>query len=371
MTSSHADGPVGMVVGSFTSVSLEPPLVAYFPKRTSKTFALLGQSSTFAINVLGSSQETLCRRLSAKDETVWGSVDWHLSSQGNPIFDDAVAWIECEPVSVLDGGDHYIVLARVIELDIQRDDLPLLFFQGGYGRFAPLSIAALVEDQLSAQVELAELARPEMERLARELGVECVAQAAIGNEIVHLATILPREGTTTPGPVGLRLPLAPPLGSLHVAWAPDHVRESWLAHSGHTLTETDRVRCLALLERVRARGWSVALRIPDIEQRVSEARRSFGRRYTAALEQKLLSLLGDVLDFYDGSLEPGRTYDVRFLGAPVLDDRGQVKLAIKMFDLPPSLTADQIEHLAGRLVAACRQVSVAATQAPPHAGAPG
>jgi len=133
-----AGEPVGMVVGSFTSVSLEPPLVAFLPARASDRFPRLRSASSFCVNVLASDQGDLCRAFATKGADGFPGVSWTPSPSGAPVVDGVIAWVDCTTESVTEAGDHFIVLGRVRDLDVVNPVAPLLFFQGGYGRFAPL-----------------------------------------------------------------------------------------------------------------------------------------------------------------------------------------------------------------------------------------
>jgi 3-hydroxy-9,10-secoandrosta-1,3,5(10)-triene-9,17-dione monooxygenase reductase component len=128
----------GMVVGSFTSVSLDPPLVGFFPDVSSTSWPQIEQAGKFCVNILASDQKDLCRRFSAKGEDKFAGVSHRLSANGSPVLDDVVAWIDCNLHAVHEAGDHFIVLGRVQELDVARPEQPLLFFRGSYGSFAPL-----------------------------------------------------------------------------------------------------------------------------------------------------------------------------------------------------------------------------------------
>lgn len=132
------DTPVGMVVGSFTSVSLEPPLVAFFPSRKSKSWPRIEKAGRFCVNVLAEHQQGACRAISAKGENKFENVDYRLSETGLPILSDVVAWIECSLEAVHDAGDHFIALGRVCALEVENPHKPLLFLKGGYGRFSSL-----------------------------------------------------------------------------------------------------------------------------------------------------------------------------------------------------------------------------------------
>lgn len=139
VTAIEPDGrPSAMVVGSFTSVSLDPPLVAFFPDRGSTSWPRIERAGKFCVNVLGSHQQDLCRRFSAKGDDKFAGLDYRLSRLGSPVLDDVVAWIDCTLDAIHQAGDHWIVLGRVRELDIERADHPLLFLRGQYGNFQPL-----------------------------------------------------------------------------------------------------------------------------------------------------------------------------------------------------------------------------------------
>jgi flavin reductase (DIM6/NTAB) family NADH-FMN oxidoreductase RutF len=130
--------PLGIIVGSFTSASLDPPLVAFLPARASRSWPGIEAAGRFCVNVLAADQEDLCRALSSKAENRFDAVSHRLSRAGLPIIEGVVAWIECELFAVHDAGDHLIVLGKVHELGLEHADRPLLFFQGDYGHFHPL-----------------------------------------------------------------------------------------------------------------------------------------------------------------------------------------------------------------------------------------
>lgn len=139
VTATLPDGRrAGMVVGSFTSVSLDPPLVGFFPDACSTSWPQIEQAGSFCVNILASDQKDLCRRFSEKGEDKFVGVSHRHSTNGSPVLDDIVAWIDCTLDKVHVAGDHFIVLGRVEELDIVRPEQPLLFFRGAYGSFAPL-----------------------------------------------------------------------------------------------------------------------------------------------------------------------------------------------------------------------------------------
>lgn len=138
VTAMSGEGPVGMVVGTFTSVSLEPPLVAFMPAKTSTSWPLIRDSGAFCANVLSAEQEDLCRNFSRKSGNKFEGVNWTAGASGSPVLDGVIAWVDCEIDQIVESGDHYIVIGRVRDLDIVRSVTPLAFFRGAFGQvFSP------------------------------------------------------------------------------------------------------------------------------------------------------------------------------------------------------------------------------------------
>lgn len=138
ITALKEGNPIGMIVGSFTSASLDPPLVAFFPDRKSTTWPHIRHAGQFCINILAADQQDACRALSAKGNDKFANLSWHLSQTGLPVIAGAAAWIECDLHAVHEAGDHDIAIGLVRALDAGHADSPLLFHQGRYGRFCPV-----------------------------------------------------------------------------------------------------------------------------------------------------------------------------------------------------------------------------------------
>lgn len=136
ITAAPDDEPVGLAVGSFASVSLDPPLVAFFAGKTSTSWPRIEAAGAFCVNILAEDQEDVCRRFASKDEDKFAGLGWTPASSGSPVLQGVLAWIDCDIDSVTEAGDHWCVMGRVRELDVGHDGAPLLFFRGGYGRFA-------------------------------------------------------------------------------------------------------------------------------------------------------------------------------------------------------------------------------------------
>ncbi len=131
-------GPVGMVVGSFTSVSLDPPLVAFLPDRKSTTWPQIEAAGRFCVNILAERQQAICKAFSSKSGNRFDTVPWRASASGVPVIEGVVAWVDCVLHAVHEAGDHYIAIGLVRARDVERADPPLIFVRGGYAAVAPL-----------------------------------------------------------------------------------------------------------------------------------------------------------------------------------------------------------------------------------------
>jgi len=121
----------GLAVGSFTSVSLDPPLVAFMPDKNSSSWPKIKDIGSFCVNVLGADQEPVCRAFASKAPDKFEGLDWRPAPSGAPILDNVVAWIDCDLDTIHEAGDHFIVIGQVRSLDVASPGLPLLFFGGG------------------------------------------------------------------------------------------------------------------------------------------------------------------------------------------------------------------------------------------------
>ncbi|WP_053732304.1 flavin reductase family protein [Nocardia sp. NRRL S-836] len=128
--------PVGMACNSFTSVSLDPPLVLFCVKRGSSTWPVVQAAGAFRVNVLDRDHEHLSRQFAARGVDRFAGVRW-TSAPAGPRLADVVASIGCEVEAEHPGGDHVIVVARALSLEIGETAAePLVFHRGRYGSFA-------------------------------------------------------------------------------------------------------------------------------------------------------------------------------------------------------------------------------------------
>jgi len=133
VTALTADGPAGFTCQSFSSLSLEPPLVAFAPARTSQTWPALRAIGRFCVNVLAEGQDAVSQNFAQSGGDKFAAVRWSPSAHGSPVLDDVVAWIDGELWAEYDGGDHSIVVARVLDLGADPERRPLLYHRGAYG----------------------------------------------------------------------------------------------------------------------------------------------------------------------------------------------------------------------------------------------
>lgn len=126
--------PVGLAVASFTSVSLEPPLIGFFPSRSSVSWLRIQRAGSFVVNVLAEHQEDVSRAFGTSGGNKFARCAWRRNSAGSPVLDGAIAWIGCDVADVVAAGDHWFVLGRVLDLSVSSDRSPLVFFRGRYAR---------------------------------------------------------------------------------------------------------------------------------------------------------------------------------------------------------------------------------------------
>jgi flavin reductase (DIM6/NTAB) family NADH-FMN oxidoreductase RutF len=134
VTTKAADGSdQGMTVSAFCSLSLEPPLVLICIEKTASVHEALTRAPSFVVNVLSAKQEQLARRFAIVDIDRFEGVGFSRSGDGIAVLDDVLAVIECNRFSLLDGGDHTIVLGEV-EAGRAENGTPLLYYRGGYAQ---------------------------------------------------------------------------------------------------------------------------------------------------------------------------------------------------------------------------------------------
>lgn len=119
--------PVGLAASSFTSVSLDPPLVSICVANTSTTWPALREAPRFGISILSAHQELAGRQLASRAEDRFANLGWRSTEDGAVVLDGASAWLHCSTHAVYPGGDHDIVVLRIHDLDADAAINPLVF----------------------------------------------------------------------------------------------------------------------------------------------------------------------------------------------------------------------------------------------------
>jgi flavin reductase (DIM6/NTAB) family NADH-FMN oxidoreductase RutF len=126
--------PAGLTVNSFTSVSLDPPLLLVCLHKMAAAAEPLTKATAFAVNVLQREQQPASITFSTRVEDRFGSMAWSCGESGAPILEESLCVFECERFAVHDGGDHHILVGRVVKASFDAGLDPLLYFRGSYRR---------------------------------------------------------------------------------------------------------------------------------------------------------------------------------------------------------------------------------------------
>src|SRR3984957_11510371 len=120
--------PVGFTCQSFTALSLNPPMIAIAPAKSSTSWPRMVKAGVFSVNILTDDQESLCRSFAASGGNKFVGVSWHFGLSGAPVIDGCLAVVECALDSIYEAGDHELVTGHVLSLDVGRGG-PLLFYR--------------------------------------------------------------------------------------------------------------------------------------------------------------------------------------------------------------------------------------------------
>ncbi|MEL6878715.1 MAG: flavin reductase family protein [Pseudomonadota bacterium] len=124
--------PVGLTANSFTSVSLDPPLLLVCPARSASTTAALEDCEHFAVNVLRGDQEHISTLFATKGTDRFSQIEFDTCDHGVPIIHNALANFECRKHAVHNGGDHLILIGEITRVRFTPDHEPLLYYGGRY-----------------------------------------------------------------------------------------------------------------------------------------------------------------------------------------------------------------------------------------------
>ncbi|MEV8150994.1 flavin reductase [Arthrobacter sp. NPDC080073] len=355
----HDGEAIGMTVGSFTSVSLDPPLVAFLPDKASSSWRALRESGQdFCINVLGNHQEEVCRLVATRKVDKFAGIPWHPSEHGLPVIDGCVASIDCVVRDVIDAGDHHIVIGRVRSLAMENPTEPLLFFRGGYGSFTPLSLMAGDAD-LVDHLAMVDLVRGLMEDLAHDFDTQVTTISLVRNELVLTAAAGSSETMVAPTRVGQRLPFMPPVGSVFVAYGDDQVAKTWLSGMRADVSPQRREYYESLTARVRRQGFSLAVgheNLLAMERYASKVNAGDPQASPASLKE-VMQVIED--GYNPPQLDPRHTYEFHLASAPVFTPHGTVAFTLNIFGPSRMLSMSDID----RYVDAVKKTAEKATAA--------
>ena len=204
-------------------------------------------------------------------------------------------------------------------------------------------------------------AMPEMQALTDDLGFDCVASAAISDEIVILA----RSGTPRPFGInvqpGQRLPLAPPLGTVFVAWSGRDAIDAYLAKVGPKVSADRTEQYRRAIAAVRDRGYSVGLEGPPPPPPSPQPRR--GKQHAPTLEESVRGV--EIEEYALIELNPAASYRLNHIGAPVFGPDGEVMLGLFLIGFAGGMPAERVPEYASRLLLACERVTKSIQGRPP------
>ena len=125
--------PVGMTCQSFSSVSLDPPLVLFIPARTSRAWPMMQRSGRFCVNFLAHDQADLSNAMASRVPDKFAGVAWEPSAvTGSPVLPGTLGHVDCTIHAVHEAGDHFVVIGRVVDLAESDAEAPLLYYRGKY-----------------------------------------------------------------------------------------------------------------------------------------------------------------------------------------------------------------------------------------------
>ncbi|MCR5978032.1 flavin reductase [Gordonia jinghuaiqii] len=348
VTGRAPDGEVlAMVVGTFNSVSMDPPLVSFMPMKTSRTFEKMRSCESLCINIVGGDQEDIVLRVAQRWQDKLEGIDWFASPSGDPVLADSVAWIDTRVENIVEAGDHWIVLCEVRDLAVTNPVSPLIFFQGGYGSFVSTSLMARMDHEILPAIHAAHSARPQVEELAAALCCEVSVLTAVSCD--EMAVVLSATGPGVDRAEGLadRIPMVPPIGDSFVFAQDAAVQERWL---GRLADADDSVRQLhrERLEFVREHGYLISFLPADAGpaayREMRSATRTFVRgRLTPSQERRIRESIGrSPVDYRLRELSDGAAYDVGSIVLPVRDRNGRPSLTLRLAQLPAGASGAQV-----------------------------
>lgn len=340
---------LALVVGTFSSVSLDPPLVSFMPMKTSRTFQNLRSCTSICINILGGDQEAEVMKIAQRWENKLEGIDWFPSPSGDPVLRDSISWIDTKITEVVEAGDHWIVLCAVQDMDVINPVTPLLFFQGGYGSFVGNALMSRMNTDILPAIHSAHSASAELEKLADEIGCEVTVAAALNAD--ELATVYSTVGENISIEAGLadRLPLVPPIGDSVIFAQSEEIQKHWL---GKIRNASDEFLALhqERLDYLKTHGYVVAF-LPESGTKAYEKIVAATKEYkkaglTPAEERSIREAIhrADEVDYQVREIEDHITYDMGAIAFPVKDPAGENTMTLRIAQLPAKVEGATVKQ---------------------------
>ncbi|MGW1412112.1 flavin reductase family protein [Streptomyces sp. NPDC002403] len=128
--------PIGLACQSFSSLSVEPPLVLVCIGLGSTSWPRLEPTGRFGISILAQEQQDVCSALGRPSEDKFASIPWRAGESGSVFVEGALATVDCRIAAIHEAGDHRVVIGRVMDLEVHENGAPLLFYRGSYSKGA-------------------------------------------------------------------------------------------------------------------------------------------------------------------------------------------------------------------------------------------
>lgn len=338
VTAIHPDGEaLAMIVGTFTSVSMEPPLVAFLPMKSSRTFVRLSECDSMCINVLTDDQEQVGRTIASRREKKLEGTDWSPCPSGAPMLHRSLAWLDVHLQEVIEAGDHHIALCAIDDMAVNNPKAPLIFFQGGYGGFAVPPLLARIDNDIIGAVQQASNARGVLASVATRHRCEATLLTVVDKvELAAIATAV-GEGVNPGNGLGMRVPIVPPIADVWVAELSREEQVDWLAKAD--VDDATRATFEDRLAFAREHGYLMSFlpagQLDPYRQLNAATHRYADDRVTPTTQREIRKSISEVSVSYQmRDIQPQEKYDVGMLVGTVHDPQGKPVRMLRLAQLP-------------------------------------